>query len=88
MGEELVFAVEAALGVVALVVGVFELVGLEDLEGDVVFGGEGEGGGQFGAGERGGVGYDRQHFFAEGLVGCVGEVGGVCSAGVGDEEAA
>ena len=45
LGEELVFAVEAALGVVALVVGVFELGGLEDVDGDGVFGGEGEGGG-------------------------------------------
>ena len=34
LGEELVFAVEASLGVVALVVGVFEFVGLEDLGGD------------------------------------------------------
>ena len=51
LGEELVFAVEAALGVVALVVGAFEFVGLEDLDGDVVVGGKGEGGGEFGAGE-------------------------------------
>ena len=34
LGEELVFAVEAALGVVALVVGVFELGGLQDVGGD------------------------------------------------------
>ncbi len=53
LGEELVFAVEAAVGVVALVVGVVELVGVEDLDGDVVVGGEGEGGGEFGAGEGG-----------------------------------
>ena len=45
LGEEFVFAVEAAAGVVALIVGVVELVGVEDLEWDVAFGGEGEGGG-------------------------------------------
>ena len=86
--EELVFAVEAAMGVVALVVGIFKLVGAEDLDGDVVVGGEGEGGGEFGAGERGGVGDDGLHVFAESLMGGVGEIGGVCAAGVGDEDAA
>jgi len=86
--EELVFAMEAALGVVALVVGVFELVGVEDLDWDVMVGGEGEGGGEFGAGERGGVGDDGLHVFAESLMGGVGEVGGVGAAGVGDEDAA
>ncbi|HMH15578.1 MAG TPA: hypothetical protein VK578_20930, partial [Edaphobacter sp.] len=45
LGEELVFAVEAALGVVALVVGIFELGGLKDVGGNRVLGGEGEGGG-------------------------------------------
>ena len=45
LGEELVFAVEAAVGVVALVVGAFEFVGLEDLRGDVVLGSEGQGSG-------------------------------------------
>ncbi len=43
--EELVLAVEAAVGVVALVVGVGELFGLEDLGGNAVVGGEGQGGG-------------------------------------------
>jgi len=52
-GEELVFAVEAALAVVELVGGIFKLVGLENLRGDVVLGGEGEGGGEFGAGKGG-----------------------------------
>ena len=49
--EELIFAVKAALGVVSLVVGAFQLVGLKDLDWDVVVGGKGEGGGEFGAGE-------------------------------------
>ena len=46
------------------------------------------GGGEFGAGEGGGVGDDGEHVFAEGLMGGVGEVGGVGAAGVGDEEGA
>jgi len=88
LGEELVFAVEAALGVVALVVGVFKFVRMKDVEGDGVVGGEGEGGGEFGAGEGGGVGDDGEHLFAEGLVSGEGEEGGVCAAGVSDEEGA
>ena len=88
LGEELVFAVEAALGVVALVVGVFEFGGLENVGGDRVFGGECEGGGEFGAWERGGVGDDCQHFFAKGLMCCVGEVSRVGASGVGDHDAA
>ena len=88
LGEELVFAVKAAVCVVALVIGAFQFVGLEDLDGDAVFGGEGKGGGEFGAGKRGGVGDDGLHVFAEDLVGGVGEIGGVGAAGVGDEDAA
>ena len=45
-------------------------------------------GGEFGAGERGGVGDDGLHFVAEGVVGGVGELGGVGAAGVSDEDAA
>ncbi len=45
LGEELVFAVEAAAGVVALVVRVVEFGSVEDVRGDAVLGGEGEGGG-------------------------------------------
>ena len=80
LGEEFVFAMEAAASVVAPVVGAFEFAGVEDLCRDVVFGSEREGSGQFGAGERGGVGDDGEHFFAEDLMGCVGEVRGVCAS--------
>jgi hypothetical protein len=86
LGEELVFAVEAALGVVAAVVGLVELGGLEDVGGDAVFGGEGEGGGELGAGQRGGVGDDGEHAVAEGAVRPVGEEGGVGASGVGDKD--
>ena len=79
---------EAASGIVALVVGVVELVGLQDLHGNFVLGGEGERGGEFSAGKRGGVGDDGEHFLAEGLMRDVGEVSGVGAAGVGDQDAA
>ncbi len=87
-GEELVFAVEAALAVVALVVGVFELVGVKDFGGDAVIKNQLESGGELGTGEGGGVGDDGEHAWAEGLVGGEGEEGGVSTAGVGDEDGA
>jgi hypothetical protein len=80
--------VEAAVSVVALVIGAFEFVGLEDLGGDVLRGSEGKGCGEFGARQGGGVSDDGEHFVANGLVGGVGEVGGVGAAGVGDEDTA
>ncbi len=86
--EELILAVEAAVGVVALVVGIAELVRMENLGWDAMPGGEGEGGGELGAGKRGRVGDDGEHVGAERLVSGVGEEGGVGTAGVGDEEAA
>src|SRR3984957_10778735 len=61
---------------------------MENVGGDVVFGGEGQGGGEFGARERGRIGNDGEHFVAEGLVGRVGEPGGVGASGVGDHDAA
>ncbi len=87
-GEELVLAVEAALGVVALVVRVREFVSVEDFGRDVVIRGEPEGGDEFGAGERGGVGDDGEHARAERLVRGPGEIRGVGAAGVGDEDRA
>ena len=48
--EELIFAVKAALAVVALVVGVLEFFGVQNLDGNIMLGGEVECGGQFGAG--------------------------------------
>jgi hypothetical protein len=86
-GEELVLAVEAALAVVAEVVGAGHLLGLQDVERDAVGFGEGDGGGELFAGQAGGVGQDGKHVLAEDLVGFVGEIGGVHAAGVGDEEA-
>ncbi len=88
LGEEFVFAMEAALGVVAGVIRVGEFGGLEDLEGDVVLFGKGDRSGEFFAGEGGGVGDAGEHLGAEGLMGGVGEESGVGAAGVGDEDGA
>ena len=85
-GEELVFAVETALGVVALVVGVVEFGGEKGFGGDAVLGGEGEGGGELGAGEGRGVCDDREHARAQREVRGVREESRIRAAGVGDEE--
>jgi hypothetical protein len=88
LGEELVFAVEAALGVVALVVRAVKLVGVKDVDGDVAVGRKGEGSGKFGAREGRGVGNDGLHVVAESKVGGISEVGGVGAAGVRDQNTA
>jgi len=79
---------EAASFVVALVVGIVELVGVEDLSGDVVVGCEGQSGDEFSAREGRGVGDDGLHVGADGEVRGVGEIGGVGSAGVRDQNTA
>ncbi len=88
LGEELVFAVEAASGIVAGVVGVRELVGLQDFERDVLLLGKGQGGGELFARQGGGIGDDGEHARAKRLVGGKGEKGGVCAARVGDQDRA
>ncbi len=85
LGEELILAVEAAILVVAGVVGIFQLAGLQDVDRDVVFGCEGECGGEFTARQGRRVGDDGEHAVAEDSVRDVGEICGVGAAGVGDE---
>jgi hypothetical protein len=87
-GEEFVFAVEAALAVVAGIFWAVEFGGRDDFEGDSVFSGKGDGVGEMGAGQAGGVGDYCQHVGAEFAVRDPGEIGGVHAAGVGDEDAA
>ena len=86
LGEELVLAVEAAVAVVAGVVGVVQFAGLQDAGGNAVLGGEVERGGQLAAGQRGGVGDDREHAVTECAMGLPGEIGGIGSAGVCDQQ--
>ena len=86
LGKQLVLAVEAALGVVADVIGLVELSGLQDVGGNAVLRGEGQSGGKFLARQRGGIGDDRQHTAAERLVRSIGKVRGIGAAGVGDKQ--
>src|SRR5215469_7241364 len=53
LGEEFIFAMETALRVVPLIVGVVKFRGVEDVGGDLMLGCECEGGGQLGTRERG-----------------------------------
>ncbi len=86
-GEELVFAMEAALAVIAGIFGAVEFCGRDDFEGNPMFVGEGDGVGEMGAGQAGGVGDYCEHIGAEFAVRGPGEVSGVYSSGVGDEDA-
>jgi len=86
-GEEFVLAMEAARGVVAGVFGAIEFGGWDDFEGNVLLMGEGDRVGELSAREAGRVGDHGEHVRAERLMSGPGEVGGIDSAGIGDEEA-
>ena len=86
-GEEFVFAMEAARGVVARVFGAIEFGGGDDFERNASLPGEGDRVGELSAREAGRVGDHGQHARAERLMSGPGEVGGIDSAGVGDEKA-
>ena len=86
LGEEFVLAVEAAVGVVAGVVGRFELAGVEDVCGDRVSDGKGKCFRKLFPRERGRVGDDGDHAVAEHFVRDIGEECGVGTAGVGDQQ--
>src|SRR5579864_7695917 len=78
---------EAARGVVAGVFGAIEFGGGNDFEGNVLLVSEGDRVGELGAREAGRVGDHGKHVRAERLMSGPGEVGGIDSAGVGDEQA-
>jgi len=84
--EELVLAVEAALSVVRDVGFALHLAGLQNVQRDVVFAGEGDGRGQFLAGQAGRIGDDGEHIVAQHLVSFVGEISGIDAAGIGNQE--
>src|ERR1700686_2116707 len=67
-GEEFVLAVEAARSIIADVVGIFEFVGFNDGDGDVVVAGKSEGLLEMSSSETGGVGDHGEHLAAEDLV--------------------
>ena len=88
LGEKFIFAMEAALSIVAGIVGVGKFGRLENLEGDVVLLGESDGIGEFFAGQRGGIGDAGEHAGTERPVSGEGEEGRICAAGIGDEDGA
>src|SRR5579862_575905 len=86
--EEFVFALEAALSVVALVFRAVEFGGGDDLDRDSLLVGESNRVREMSAGEAGGVSDDREHVVPEYFVSDPSQVGGVDAAGVGHENAA
>ena len=66
--EQLVLAMKAAHGVVAGVVGIFQLAGFDDFDRDPVFTGESERVFEVSTSEAGGIGNDGEHAAGERLV--------------------
>ena len=79
---------EAAIGVVALVVGLVKFLGLDDLQGNLLVVGKGCGLLKVATGQRGRIGQDGEHFVAEDAVRGGGEIRRVDPAGVGDHQGA
>ena len=86
-GEEFIFAMEAALAVVAGIFRAVEFRCRDDFEGYPVLVGEGDGVGEMSASKAGRVGDYSEHIGAEFAVRGPSEIGGVYAARVGDENA-
>jgi hypothetical protein len=86
--EELVFAMEAAVEVVAGILGAVELFGGDDVEGHAETVGEGAGCIEVAAGQRGRICDDGDHAGAEKTVRGGRQISRVDATGVGDHEAA
>ena len=78
--EEFVFALKAALAVIAGILGTIKLRSGDDLDGNVLFVGEGQGVGKMRAGKAGRVGDHRQHVVSESAVRGQGKIRGVDAA--------
>ena len=87
-GEELVFAVEAALCVIAGIIWIFQLLRLDDLAGNVLFLREKQGVFKLSSRQRGRIGDERQHVLAQRLMRGIRQISGVHASGVGDERPA
>lgn len=85
--EQLLLAVEAALGIVARVIGVAEFDCGEDANRDSVLVREVKRCGQFCARQRGGIRQNGEHAVTEDAVRSPGEESGIGATGVGDEQA-
>src|SRR5262249_22199058 len=86
--EELRLAMEAAIGVVALVLGLVEFVSLDNAERNSLLFGKGLRLFHVAAGKAGRVGEDSEHAAAEDTVGHGSKERGIDSTGVGTDEAA
>jgi len=84
--EELILAVEAALRIVANVVRLFELAGVQDVGGDCVLRCKRQRGGEFFAGQRSGIRDDGQHAVTQCLMRNIGQIGGVRSTRVSHQQ--
>src|SRR5438876_182971 len=87
-GEELVFAVEAALCVIAGIIWIFQLLRLDDLAGNVLFLREKQGVFKLSSRQRGRIGDERQHVLAQRLMRGMRQISGVHASGVRDEHPA
>lgn len=85
--EEFILAVEAAVGVVRDVSGVFEFAGRDHLVEDAVSDGEIDGIALMGIGDGGGIGRDGDGIVAEGFFSGPGEIGRIGATGISDEDA-
>ena len=83
--EQGIFAVKAARAIVASVSGIFQLIRLNDLAGNLLLLGKAQSVFELSAGEARGIGDKREHLRAENFVGRKGQEGGIHSAGVGHE---
>ncbi len=82
LGEQLVFAMETALRVIAQILRPGQLCGVQNVGWNAVLAGELQRGGKLLAGQRGGIRNDRQHPFAQRLVCRPGQKGRIRSAGI------
>ena len=86
--KKLVFALKAALAIVARIFGAVEFGGGDDFDRNALLVGKGNGIVQLSASQAGRVGDHRQHVCAKSAVGGPGEIRGIHAAGIGDEQSA
>ena len=84
--KQFIFAEEAALRIIAHIFRTVKFRGRDYFKGNRLFLGESNCIGKLGARQAGRVGDDRQHVFSQRLMRSPSQVGGVNTAGVGDEE--
>ena len=86
-GEELIFAEEAALRVIANILRATEFRSCDHLQGNRLLLGEGDRVGKLRSRQTRRVGDDCQHIFWQRLMGCPRQVGRIHASGIGDKQA-